>query len=115
MSITTGVGLGVTAILATDTSLIVPASPVERLIIDTFSIHNDGSAAATRTVELYLSSDTTSASGDRVAYLSIPNNVGVDVVELIGQGLAVGENIIGVASGTGLNAHITVTNFDNGS
>lgn len=115
MTITSNVGLGVTAILATDTSLVVPASPTQRLVISAFSIHNDGTAGATRTVELYLSPDTTSAAGDRVAYYAVGDDASVDVIELIGQGLEVGENIIGVASGTGLNAHITVTNYDGGS
>ena len=115
MSIFGNIRLGVTAIAAADTSLIIPADPVERLVISAFSIHSDGSAGATRTVELFLSADTTSAAGDRVAYYSVPNNGSVEVIELIGQGLEVGENIIGKASGTGLNAHITVTNYDGGS
>ena len=115
MPIYSNKGLGVTAIAATDTSLVVPADPVDRLAISAFSIHNDGSAGGTVTVELFLSSDTTSAAGDRVAFYSVPDDGSVDVLELIGQGLAQGENIIGKASGTGLNAHITTINYDGGS
>jgi hypothetical protein len=113
MTIKSNVGLGNIDILAADTSIIVPASPVERLVVVSLIVHND--AGATRTVEFYLSPDLTTASGDRIAYYSIADNESRHITEVIGQGLEVGENIIAIASATGLNAWPTVTNYDGGS
>jgi len=115
MAIRSNIGLGVTAILAVDTPLIVPAAPLDRISIGAISLHNDGVAGATITVELYISPDLTSASGDRVGIYRIPDDAQVDAVALIGQGLAVGENLIAVGSVLGCNVHITETEYDGNS
>jgi len=115
MSIKPNVGLGVIAVAVTDTVLIQgTAGTIDRVSIGALNLHNDGSAGATITVELYVSPDLTSASGERVAYYEVGDNDSKDVNELIGEGLE-NLNIIAVADQAGCNAHPTVTQYDGGS
>lgn len=101
------------AAVSTDTTLLAAITD-SRLAITGMSLFNN--AAAPRVVDIYDSSNTTSASGVKVASYSIDANTSVDVVELIGQGVAATRNIVGrqTTSGAALNdvnCKITYTNF----
>lgn len=115
MAIKGNVGLGVVDIGVTDTTLLNPSAPVERVSVGAFSVHNDGSAGGNVTVEIFISPNATSASGKRVAYYVIRDNESVDINELIGEGLADTQFLIAKADVTGANAHVTVTEYDSGS
>lgn len=80
------------AAASTDTTLLAAVAS-SRLAITGMSLFNN--AAAARIVDIYDSSNTTSASGIKIASYTIDLNSSVDVVELIGQGVAVTRNIIG--------------------
>ncbi len=64
-----------------------------RASIIAMSIHNVSSGD--REVWLYISPDTTSVAGRRVAVYDIPAGESFDIDELIGQGLSEEEQIIG--------------------
>lgn len=113
MAIKSNVGLSAIDIDTSDTVLIQPADPVQRLSVSAYSIHN--TASTTIDVTLYESPNTTSASGTAIAEYSIAPLGSINVVEIIGQGYSQGRNIIGMASASGCNAVGTVTNYDGGS
>lgn len=113
MSIKSNVGIPLVSIAVTDTTLLNPVAPVERIAVTACVLHNTNAAA--RTVTLWESPNLTSASGVEIAVYVIGPDESVDVEEIIGQGYAVGRNIIAQASGTGVNAVSTVTQYDAGS
>lgn len=114
MTIKAGVGLDTVAITASDTSLVVPADPQDRVEITMLTLYN--SSGASRVVEFYSSSDATSASGEQIAQVSMAADETVIVPELIGLGLAQGSNLIAKnATGDGVVASITITEFTGGS
>ena len=79
---------------ATDTVLIAAVATTSRLAINAFSLFNT-TASTTITVDLYQSPDATSASGKKIATYTFDGSTSVQVIELIGQGLSAGQNIIG--------------------
>ena len=113
MAIKSNVGVPLVSIAATDTTVLNPAAPVERIAVTASSLHNTN--AASRTVTIWESPNLTSASGNRIAVYSIGPNESADIEEIIGQGYAVGRNIIAQASGVGVNVVSTVTQYDGGS
>lgn len=113
MAIKSNVGIPLVPIAVTDTTLLNPIAPVERISVTACSLHNTNGAA--RTVTIWVSPNLTSVSGSKVAVYSIGPNESVDVEEIIGQGYSVGRNIIAQASGVGVNASSTVTQYDGGS
>lgn len=105
------------AAATTDTTLVAEVASPSRNAITGFSLFN--TAAGARAVEIYESPDTTSAAGTLVASYTIDAGASVDVVELIGQGLSAGQNIIGLqttggASLADVNAKITLTQYTAG-
>lgn len=114
MTIKSNVGVAAVSILTTDTTLLNPVAPLERIACTAMSLHNTD-AAANITVTLYESPNLTSASGKEIAVYRLGPFSSADVNEVIGQGYAVGRNIIAKASATGVNAVSTVTNYDGGS
>lgn len=112
MAIRGNIGLATVDILASDTTIVLPAAPAERIAISAFSIHNTGASSVT--LNFFLSPNTTSAAGKRVAQYTLSGNSSADVVELLGQGLAVGRNVIAVGSGTGCNATVSYTEYTSG-
>jgi hypothetical protein len=113
MAIKSNVGIPLVAIAVTDTTVLNPVAPVERIAVTACVLHNTN--AASRTVTLWESPNLTSASGTEIAVYSIGPDQSVDVEEIIGQGYAVGRNIIAQASGVGVNVVSTVTQYDGGS
>ena len=65
-----------------------------RIAVTAMSIHN--TAGANRIVEIYVSPDTTSASGKRIALYDIVADASIDVGELIGQGIVETDAVIAV-------------------
>ena len=117
MGIKANVGLGPIEVLAGDTTLIDPtgeSGTAERVSVNCLSVHNDGSAGGPVTISIYISPDTTSAAGERVARYVIGDGASIDIVELIGQGLE-DLYIIGVGNMLGLIATPTITEYDGGS
>lgn len=115
MAIRTGISPAPIALAAvsTDTTLLA-AITGSRLQVTALSLYNN--AASPRTVGIYDSSNTTSASGTLIATYTIDAGASVDVVEMIGQGLAATRNLIGRQTTGGallgdVNAKITYTNF----
>ncbi len=103
---------------STDTTLIASVVSPSRQAVTGFSVFNV--AAASRIIDIYESPDTTSAAGKKIASYNIPANGSADVVEMIGQGLSAGQNIIGKQTTGGaslgdLNAKITLTQYTAGS
>lgn len=113
MAIKSNVGIPLVSILTTDTTLLNPVAPVERIAVTASSLHNTNASA--RTVTVYESPNLTSASGTEIAVYDIGGFASVDIEEIIGQGYAVGRNIIAKASATGVVAVSTVTQYDGGS
>lgn len=113
MAIKSNVGIPLVSIAVTDTTLLNPLAPIERIAVTACVLHNTNAAA--RTVTLWESPNLTSASGNRIAVYSIGPNESADIEEIIGQGYSVGRNIIAQASGVGVNVVSTVTQYDGGS
>lgn len=113
MAIKSNVGIPLVAIAVTDTTVLNPVAPVERIAVTACVLHNTNAAA--RTVTLWESPNLTSASGVEIAVYEIGPDESADVEEIIGQGYLVGRNIIAQASGTGVNVVSTVTQYDGGS
>ncbi len=111
MAIKGNVGLGVINILASDTTLIDLTA--DRAAITAASLHNTN--AATVTVTVYISPDLTSASGYAIDYISLATNETKSITGLVMQGISNTENIIAVASLTGVNALITISEYTGGS
>ncbi len=115
MSIKGNVGLNVTNVLTTDTTLIdlsvLPGSP-DRIAITAASLHN--TTASPVVVQVYVSPDLTSASGDEVDYISVAANSTADIAGIISQGIATSENIIAKAGVVGCNAFLTIVEYTGG-
>lgn len=102
------------AAASTDTTLLAAVTG-SRFGITGMSIFNT-TASTVLTVDFYDSSNTTSASGTKIASYTIDGNSSIDVVELIGQGLLATRNIIGRVTTGGatlgqLNCKITYTQY----
>jgi len=111
MAIKSNVGSGVINILTTDTVIRQQQASIDRYHVSSLNIFND--TAASITVDIYVSSDLTSASGDKVSEETIGINSESDINAVIGQGYS-SLNIIAVASAVGLNASITSTEYSAG-
>ena len=114
MAIRSNVGLEVITVSTSDTVLLEPADPVERVSVTAFSLHNT-STTTNITVTIWESPDATSASGERVAIYRIAPGGSVSVIEVIGQGYEQGRNLVAQASAAGVNRVATVTQYDGGS
>ena len=101
-----------------DTTLVASVTTPSRQAVTAFSVFN--TTANARAFDVYESPNTTSASGKKIASYIVPGNSSTDVVEMIGQGLSTGQNVIGVQTTGGaalgdLNAKITTTQYTAGS
>ena len=110
MAIKVGLGTGVVNILTTDTVIFSPVS-IDRYEISAFNIHNTTGVAII--VSVYVSPDSTSASGDKIQQVSVGADASVDINGVIGQGYTT-DNIIAVAAAVGLNASLSRTEFTQG-
>lgn len=104
------------AAVSTDTTLVAEVGAGSRQAITGFSIFNT-TASTVLSVDIYESPDGTSAAGKKIASYAIPGNTSQDVVELIGQGISTGQNIIGRQTTSGatsgqLNAKISTTQYN---
>jgi hypothetical protein len=102
------------AAVSTDTTLLAAVTG-SRFGITGMSIFNT-TASTDLTVDIYDSSNTTSASGTKIASYIVGGNSSIDVVELIGQGVAATRNIIGRQTTSGatsgqLNCKISYTQY----
>lgn len=102
------------AAVSTDTTLLAAVTG-SRFGITGMSIFNT-TASTPLTVDIYDSSNTTSASGTKIASYTIDGNSSIDVVELIGQGVAATRNIIGRVTTSGatlgqLNCKLSYTSY----
>lgn len=114
MAIKGNVGLGVIPVLTTDTVLLeTDDGSRERVAVSASYLHNDG--GVTIIIEIFVSPDLTSASGDRIDYYSIADNESVDISGIIAQGFGSTENIIAVADVVGCNALTTIVEYTGGS
>lgn len=115
MAIKSNVAIPVQDIGATDTLLLQATGSVTRYGVQSCVFHN--TSASNRTVTVYESPDGTSASGDQVAVYTLAPNESADIIEIVGQSYTAAgpENIVAQASGTGVNARITVTQYDGNS
>ena len=112
MAIKGNVGIPALAVTTGDTVLVNPTSlGVERVAITAMLFANTTAGAIT--VLVYESPDLTSASGELIDTVIVPisGNISADI---IGQGYTTSQNIIGVASGAGVNASTAVTTYDDG-
>jgi len=101
-----------------DTTLIASVASPSRQAVTGFSLFN--TQATARAVDIYESPNTTSASGKKIATYTIDALSSVDVVEIIGQGLSAGQNIIGrqttsAAALGDVNCKRTTTSYTAGS
>ncbi len=116
MAIKGNVGVGPIAVGTSDTTLLDAAvGDRVRSGVSAAWIHNDGSAAATVTIEIFVSPDLTSASGERVEYISVDDNKSIDISSIIGQGFSSTDNIIAKASATGSIAYLTIVEYTESS
>ena len=113
MAVKGRVGLPIIDVLAADTTVLQPASPNTRVAVSAFSLYND--TAGNVTVDIYESPDLTSASGEKVAQYVVAANSSEDVIECIGQGYAINQNLIAVGDLVGVNAKVTVTEYTGSS
>lgn len=106
------------AAAASDTTLLAEALNT-RFAVTSLSIFNT-TASTQLAVDFYESPDGTSAAGKKFASYILEGNTSIDVVEVIGQGFAQGQNLIGRQTTGGatagqLNAKITYTSYTAGS
>lgn len=109
MSIKSGLPIGPIAVTTGDTTIfdLSAVVGVDRYRIEAMSAHNTTGASVS--VLFYYSPDTTSASGDEIANVSISANDTVDINAIIGQGRL--DNIIAVGSAVGVNVTATYVAF----
>ena len=112
MAITGNKSVAILDIGTSDTTLIT--APTERMAVEAMVLHNETGAGVV-TVEVFISPDTTSAAGTRIAKYAIAVDASVDVSELIGQGFSSSEYIIGKADVTGAVVKSTITEYTAGS
>lgn len=120
MAIQSNISTGVTDLAAANTDTVLLAEAVgTRFAITAFSIFNT-TASTQLTIDIYESTDGTSAAGKKVASYTLDGNTSVDIAELIGQGLIAGNNIVGRVTTGGatlgeLNSKLTYTRYTAGS
>ena len=112
MAIKGNVGNFVIDILDTELMIFQVPGAADRAVIGAMSLHN--TSAVTVVVQLYESTDTTIASGKRVALLTVDADSSADVIECIGQGYS-STNLVAIADLVGVNAKITYTEYTAGS
>lgn len=110
MAIISNVGVGVISVLTTDTVVYDLTAPVERYCVTQCSAHNSTGAAIT--LEIYISSNLTSASGHIIYDQSIDAGDSVDVDSILGLGTD--QNFIAKASAVGINLTMTKTDYTEG-
>lgn len=106
MAIRTNIGLGVTDLGATgaDVVLIQPSTlGIERIAVTAMTLH-ETAGTATTVVNLFESPDLTSASGTRIAQVTLSADETLDVTAIIGQGYTTTQNIIANISTAAINA-----------
>ncbi len=112
-TITGNVGTGTISVGTSDTTLLDPDSgDRDRAAVSAAWLHNDGSAGGNVTVEIFVSPDLTSASGERVDRYVVGDNASVDISGIIGQGFSATGNIIAKADVTGAIAYLTITEYE---
>ena len=111
MGIKTGIGTGPLPVLVGDSTILVVT---DRVSISAANIFNNGPNTST-TVLFYSSPDETSGNGTLIGWEKIGLNEDLDVTSIIGQGYALGENIVAVADFAGVNCSVTYTQFTGGS
>jgi hypothetical protein len=118
MAIRGNLSTGVQPLGATDADVVVHVDMVNRTAITAFVIHNnDGNNL---TVEIYESTNDTSASGERVAEYALASDESVDIIECLGQGYPAGIRVIckittAAVSAGDMNARVTYTEYSGGS
>lgn len=105
--ITVNIGLPVFTLPAADQVILQPLAPVLREAIQNAIAYNTTGGALT--LDFYESPDATSASGVLFSKTSIPANSSVLISDIVSQGFDVGQNLIAVASGAGLEFKVTIT------
>ena len=114
MAIFGNLGIDTVDVSTSDTTILnVSATQYERVAVSAFSLHNDG--VVDISVEVFISPDATSASGDRVARIAISAGGSADVNELIGQGYDDTKYIVAKANVVGVNASLSYTGYTEGS
>ena len=101
MSIKGNVSIPLINLAAADNTFLNPSGDVTREAVSTAVLYNTN--ASNRDIDVYVSPDLTSASGDLIADYTLANGDSVNIDEVIGQAFDQGENIIVVASGAGVN------------
>ena len=107
MSVKSGQIIGPTAIAATDTTILSASAAGVTREIYSATIHNTG--GTTTTVEVFVSADATSATAERVCYLSLGANEQKDVGQF---GVPATYYVVAKASATGLNFYGLYTQRD---
>jgi len=109
MAIKGNVGSGPIDVLTSDTVIYSPGG-IDRYHVTALNIHNTSASTA---IEFFISPNATSASGDRVDFTSIGENLELDINAIVGQGYA-NLYIIAKAAAAGVKASITVTQYTEG-
>lgn len=110
MAIRGNVGSGSIDVTTVDTVIYEQAS-IDRYQVTALNTYNDTGAGIL--VEFWVSPNLTSASGDKVASVTIGAASDIDINAIVGQGYS-NLNIIAKAASVGLNASITVTEYTEG-
>ncbi len=114
MGIKGNVGVGVIAIGTSDTVLLDPDSgDRERAAVSSAYLHN--TSGGTIVVRIFESPDLTTASGVRIDRYSIDTDKSADISAIIGQGFSSTQNIIAIADIAGVEAKLTIVEYDDGS
>ncbi len=108
MTIRANAGTGVVNVLAADTVLYEQPAGAGRYHVGAANVFN--TTVASIVLQVYISPDLTSASGDLVFEGPIGTLSEVDINAIVGQGYT-NLNIIGVGAATGLNLSTTVTEY----
>ena len=113
MAITTGNSSNGVLVLITDTTLVTAAADTRRVI--TFaSLHEQTGAA--ETVELFVSTDSSSAAGERLDKLVFAANETIQPASLFGLSIPAGSYIIGKGTtGSLVECNITTTLYTGAS
>lgn len=105
-TIKTGLGTGVIAVLAADTTIL---DITDRVTMSGCVLHNTNTVQVV--ITCYISPDLTSASGKVVDKITMAADDTLDVGGIIGNGYASPDNIIFVGDLTGVNATTTYTQY----
>ena len=112
MTIKSNLGTSVINILTTDTTLFAPNPSIDRYQVGACNVYN--TSISNTVLRVYVSPDTTSASGNLVETIEIRAGEEEDINSIVGQGYTA-FNIILVGAATGLNASLTRTEYSGGS